>query len=113
MRENIVSGLGIITWKKSRCFHPLWFCKFRHQCKSQTVETIASAIANPNPELPILSNRIKVPVVRIHLGILYDWWMNNRRLRPPPNFLVLWSSISRGSESPTDSVTLSRVRVRF
>jgi len=31
--ENKVSGLGIVTWRKFSCFHPLWFCKFRHQCK--------------------------------------------------------------------------------
>ncbi|MEH1880618.1 hypothetical protein [Nostoc sp.] len=46
-------------------------------------------------------------------GILYDWWMNNRRFCTPTkqeNLVVNFRS--RGSESPTDSVTLSRVRVR-
>ncbi|MEH1900086.1 MAG: hypothetical protein V7L04_01355 [Nostoc sp.] len=62
----------------------------------------------------ILSNRIQESGVRIQLGILYDWWMNNRRFCTPTkqeNLVVNFRS--RGSESPTDSVTLSRVRVRF
>ncbi|MEH2005801.1 hypothetical protein [Nostoc sp.] len=59
----------------------------------------------------ILSNRIQESGVRIQLGILYDWWMNNRRFCTPTkqeNLVVNFRS--RGSESPTDSVTLSRVR---
>ncbi|MEH1905082.1 MAG: hypothetical protein V7L04_27825 [Nostoc sp.] len=51
-----------------------------------------------------LSNRIKVPVARIHLGILCHWWMNKRRLRPPQNKKIWWSSISGESESPTDCI---------
>ncbi|MEH2007719.1 hypothetical protein [Nostoc sp.] len=33
-----------------------------------------------------------MPVARIHLGILCDWWMNKRRLRPPQNKKIWWST---------------------
>ncbi|WP_141699901.1 hypothetical protein [Nostoc sp. KVJ20] len=49
-----------------------------------------------------LSNRIQESGVRIQLGILYDWRMNNRRFCTPPNFQLGGQQESRGSESPTD-----------
>ncbi|MDF5736912.1 MAG: hypothetical protein PUQ00_14915 [Nostoc sp. S13] len=42
--------------------------------------------------MQLLSNRIQESVARIHLGILCDWWMNKRRLRPPQNKKIWWST---------------------
>ncbi|MEH1880927.1 hypothetical protein [Nostoc sp.] len=54
-----------------------------------------------------------MPVVRIQERYSDDWWMNNRRFYTPTKLKFGGQQESRGSESPTDSVTLSRVRVRF
>ncbi|MEH2009235.1 hypothetical protein [Nostoc sp.] len=46
-----------------------------------------------------------MPVARIHLGILCDWWMNKRRFCTPTKFSCFVVNFrSGGSESPTDCI---------
>ncbi|MDF5734275.1 MAG: hypothetical protein PUQ00_00880 [Nostoc sp. S13] len=44
-----------------------------------------------------------MPVARINLGILCDWWMN-KRVEDHQIFLFCGQQESGGSESPTDCI---------